>query len=297
MRPDQTVVVLHPVSARAAAGLPAGDCLRDHAPDAPILGAQDRGVLRGDGIFESLSALGTRPADLDLHLHRLQRSARRMDLPELAEPVIEAGVRRALELLGETGRVAVRVVVTRGPEGAQEPTAWVSAAPAADHSRARREGVRAVLLDRGLRSDAGQSSPWLLTGVKSLSYAIHAAAAREAQRRGADEAIFVSTDGFVLEGTTASVLARRGGRTITPPEEHGILAGTTLQRAAALLEAAGVLLEHRPLPVAELEQCDALWLLSSGRRAVPIVEVDGRRVPIDRELTDLLDRGLERPDD
>lgn len=127
--------------------------------------------------------------------------------------------------------------------------------------------------------------------MKTLSYAIHAAAAREARRRGADDAVFVSTDGFVLEATTASVLVRRGRRMITPPQEHGILQGTTVTRAAAVLSELGMPLESRALPAAELSDCDALWLLSSGRRAVPVIELDGRPVPVDREVTAALERG------
>lgn len=292
----EALVVLHPVSARAAAGRPVSECLHPLPAEAPALRVEDRGVSRGDGVFESLTAYDADPVDLPAHLQRLARSADRLELPEISGAVVEAGVRRALETAG-AGETTVRIVVTRGPEGASEPTAWVTAAPAADLSDQRRDGVRVVLLDRGMRSDAGREAPWLLTGVKTLSYAIHAAAAREARRRGADDAVFVSTDGFVLEATTASVLVRRGRRMITPPQEHGILQGTTVTRAAAVLSELGMPLESRALPAAELSDCDALWLLSSGRRAVPVIELDGRPVPLDREVTAALERGLGRPQD
>ena len=293
MSPTEAVVVLHPVSARGAGDRSVGECLHAQNPQEPVLRVDDRGVLRGDGVFETLTAFEGRPAGLPAHLARLARSAHRMDLPELSESVVAAGVELALRLTGHP-ESTVRIVVTRGPDGAQEPTAWVSAAPAADHSQQRRDGVRAVLLDRGMHSDAGREAPWLLTGVKSLSYAVHAAALREARRRGADEAIFISTDGFVLEAATASVLARRGQQLITPPEEHGILQGTTVARAREVLAARGLPLVSRGLPVGELGECDALWLLSTGRRAVPIIELDGRPVPLDRQLTEALEQGLGR---
>lgn len=293
MSPIESLVVLHPVSARAAAGLAVAECLHQLPAQGPALRVDDRGVSRGDGVFESLTAHDGRPVDLPAHLQRLARSAERLELPELSGAVVEAGVRRALEAAGG-GETTVRIVVTRGPEGASEPTAWVTAAPAADLSAQRRDGVRVVLLDRGMRSDAGRAAPWLLTGVKTLSYAIHAAAVREARRRGADDAVFVSTDGFVLEATTASVLVRRGRRMITPPQEHGILQGTTVARASAVLGELGMPLEARALLAAELSECDGLWLLSSGRRAVPVIELDGRPVPLDRQVTDALERGLGR---
>ncbi len=54
------------------------------------------------------------------------------------------------------------------------------------------------MLDRGYRHDAERTSPWLLAGAKTLSYAVNRAMLREAARRGADDAIFVSSDGYVL---------------------------------------------------------------------------------------------------
>lgn len=286
------VVVMRPVTAEGAASLPVRQCLHDHDPEAPLLRVDDLGVTRGDGIFESISVLEGVPVDLSGHLSRLRRSAELLDLPPLCAPVIEAAVLRAVGACAGQGRLSVRVVVTRGPENDAEPTAWAAAAPAPDLSGQRRDGVRAVLLDRGLRADAGSRAPWLLAGVKTLSYAAHSAATREARRRGADEAVFVSADGFVLEAPTASVLARFGDRAVTPPEDQGILPGTTVARAAGVLASAGVTLQHRPLPAAELTGCDGLWLLSSGRRAVPVIELDGRPLPLDRDLTDLLIRNL-----
>lgn len=288
------VVVMQPVTAEGARRLPVRRCLHDHDPGVPLLRVDDLGVTRGDGVFESISVIDGSPVDLPGHLARLRRCAELLDLPPLSTEVIEAAVLRAVDRCSGQPGLSVRVVVTRGPESFGEPTAWVAAAPAADLSRQRRDGVRAVLLDRGMRADAGASAPWLLAGVKTLSYAIHAAATREARRRGAEEAVFVSTDGYVLEATTASVLARFGDRAVSPSQDQDILPGTTVARAADVLASAGVALEHRPLPAAELPDCDGLWLLSSGRRAVPVIELDGRPLPLDRDLTDLLVRGLGR---
>ncbi|MFV0451534.1 MAG: aminotransferase class IV [Propioniciclava sp.] len=66
--------------------------------------------------------------------------------------------------------------------------------------------LRVVTLDTGRASDAFTRSPWLLGGVKTLSYAVNAAAAREARRRDADDVIFTSSDGYLLEGPTSGLL-------------------------------------------------------------------------------------------
>ena len=92
----------------------------------------------------------------------------------------------------------------------------------------RPRGARAVSL-LGIRAVA----PWLLPGVKSTSYAVNMAAEAEAKRRDADEAIFVDSDDYVLEGTVTNIWWRKGGTLFTPALDLGILAGVT---RATLLE-------------------------------------------------------------
>ena len=71
MSPIESLVVLHPVSARAAAGRPVSECLHPLPAEAPALRVEDRGVSRGDGVFESLTAHDGCPVDLTAHLQRL----------------------------------------------------------------------------------------------------------------------------------------------------------------------------------------------------------------------------------
>ncbi len=97
-----------------------------------------------------------------------------------------------------------------------------------------------MLLARGLAASGADAMPWLLAGAKTLSYAVNMAALRHAATRGADEVIFVSSDGFILEGPRSTVvIAVRGtdGRPclLTPPPWYPILRGTTQQ---ALFEVA-----------------------------------------------------------
>src|SRR5690625_6308022 len=70
--------------------------------------------------------------------------------------------------------------------------------------------MKVVTLDRGLASTVVDTSPWLLPGAKTLSYAVNMAATREAVRRGAEDVLFVSTDGYALEGPTSTLLVRQG---------------------------------------------------------------------------------------
>src|SRR6185312_7016785 len=94
---------------------------------------------------------------------------------------------------GGTDEVVVKLLVTRGPEGAAAPTCWVQASPPAAAGRRQREtGIDVILLDRGYDSEVGERAPWLLLGAKTLSYAVNMAALRYAHRHGADDVIFTS---------------------------------------------------------------------------------------------------------
>lgn len=257
-------------------------------PRAPQVSILDLGVTRGDGIFESIGVVDGRPQALEPHLTRLARSAAMLDLPEPDRDVWRAAVLQSIDLAGDetAGReLLAKLVLTRGIEGGDAPTGWVYLFDAGAYDSEREGGIRVVTLDRGYRSDVAQTSPWLLAGAKTLSYAVNKAALREAARRGADDVVFVSTDGIVLEGPNSSVIALIDGVHVTTPPELGVLEGTTQHAFFADVEAHGGKTAYRPLTVDELRSADALWLASSGRQIAPVTSLDGVDVAQDARLT------------
>jgi 4-amino-4-deoxychorismate lyase len=123
------------------------------------------------------------------------------------------------------------------------------------------------------------------------------AALREAHLRGADDAIFVTTDGVVLEAPTASLILRFGDRFVTPAPHGGILQGTTQVSLFAHLQAEGYATEYATVPAADLATADQAWLLSSVRLAAPITAIDGAALAVDHAFTDGLNRYLLSPRD
>jgi 4-amino-4-deoxychorismate lyase len=243
-------------------------------PEAPVVRVDDLGVVRGDGVFETvLVRPGRRPWLLEEHLDRLQRSAA---LAELALPAREDWHGLVDDVVGAwpAGEEAtLRLVCTRGVDGGT-PTAWALLAPVtAETLRQRRDGVAVVTLSLGVPADARRDAPWLLPGAKTTSYATNMAALRHAAARGADDVIFVSCDGEVLEAPTATVVWVAGGVVCTPPaEELGILAGTT---AAELLRRADLPTDVRRARVADLHGADGVWLASAVRGLVTVAAIDG----------------------
>jgi 4-amino-4-deoxychorismate lyase len=266
---------------------------RSVPPDAPVLSALDLGATRGDGIFETMSVVDGHPQALEHHLRRFAQSAAALELPEPDQDAWRAAIGAAIDTMPPQRSAWVKTVMTRGVEGDGRPTGWVFAAAAGDFTAVRRDGIRVVLLDRGFRHDVERTSPWLLTGSKTLSYAVNRSVLREAARRGADDVIFVSSDGYLLEGPTSSVLYRVDGTLVTPGTGLGILDGTTQTSLFALAAELGIPTEYRLAGPEELERADAIWLVSSVRHAAPVRALDGRAVPMDVDLTRLMNEHLD----
>ncbi|MBB3158990.1 4-amino-4-deoxychorismate lyase [Microbacterium proteolyticum] len=272
------------------------DTFRVIDPFAPALPVGELSAQRGDGIFESLGVVDAHPQEVEPHLERLAHSAQLCDLPV---PNLAQWREAIVMVAREAGRGenVMKLLLSRGVEGTDAPTAWITLADAPDNAAARTDGVRVATLDRGYALDVPARAPWLLLGAKTLSYATNMAAIREAKRRGADDAVFVSSDGFVLEAPTASVVLRVGERFVTPAPSVGILHGTTQLSVFAHLEQRGFAADYATISVAQLAGADAAWLLSSVRLAAPVCAVDGQVLPVDRTLTDELNAYLLSPRD
>jgi len=288
----EALVVLNRPSAQAPAHEPNAPAFRLVDPATPVLSALDMGATRGDGVFETISVGDGRPQSLEHHLRRFAHSATMLELPAPDLDAYRAAIAAAVGVLPERGEAWAKAVLTRGIEDDERPTGWVYATLSHDFSAVRRDGVKVVLLDRGFRHDIEQTSPWLLAGAKTLSYAMNRAAQREAARRGAEDVIFVSSDGYLLEGPTSSVMYRLDGAVWTPGTGLGILDGTTQTALFDFFRSRGIETGYRLAGPEELERADAIWLVSSVRHTAPVRALDGRPVPVDSALTATMNEHL-----
>ncbi len=258
-----------------------------YPPGTPLLFADDLAAVRGDGVFETLLVRDGGACLVEAHLGRLSHSAKLLELPE---PDLTAW-RRAIELAARqwtrdiNDEAAMRLVYSRGRESGSAPTAYVTVTPVADRIvTVRRDGLAAVTLPRELPSAGVETMPWLLAGAKTLSYAINMAALRHAARHGAGDVVFVSSDGYVLEGPRSTVVIAADGEDgnvclLTPPPWYPILRGTTQQALFAVARAKGYDCDYRALRVADLFAAQGIWLVSSMTLAARVHTLDGRELP------------------
>lgn len=249
--------------------------------DTPVLTADDLGVLRGDGVFETTHVRRGRPWMLDEHLARMARSAARLDLDlPPREELVDLAAQACAEWPA-TVEGALRLVCTRGPERGGPVTVFATLAPVGPAQlAARRNGIAVATATLGYAADARTEAPWLLGGVKSLSYAVNMASLRWAAANGVDDVLWVSADGYALEAPTATLVWLVGGELCTvPADTTGILPGTTARWLLEHAEQLGYAATRRMITPAELSAVDGAWLLSSVRGVAPIRTLDGVPMP------------------
>jgi 4-amino-4-deoxychorismate lyase len=245
-------------------------------PAEPVLHADDKGLQRGQAAFETVRVYGGRPFALDEHLDRLSASAERIGLPPVARETLDE-LARTVVAAGGLEECVLRFYWTGGREEADEATALAIVSPLpVGYEEQRARGMHLIALQLGIPAALRSESPWLLGGVKSTSYAINMAAEAEAQRRGADDAVFLSGDGYVLEGPVTNIWWREGVTLFTPTLELGILAGVTRSQIIRSAGDLGYEVDEGRFVLEALAEAEEAFTSSSVREIMPVVRLDDR---------------------
>jgi branched-chain amino acid aminotransferase len=240
----------------------------------------------GTGVFEGIRAYwnADREQLYGLHLlehyQRLHRSCKvmRLDLPYAPERLVEI----TIELLNRCGYredAYIRPLVYKSSEliGVRlhdlESSFTVFAVPFGTY----------IDVDRGI--SCGVSS-WRRVDDNAIparskitgSYVNAALAKTEAQEAGFDEAIVLTNDGHVSEGSAENLFMVRGGTLITPPVTDNILEGIVRQSLIRIAGDLGIPLEVRSIDRTELYIADEIFLCGTGAQLSPVTSVDHRKV-------------------
>jgi branched-chain amino acid aminotransferase len=114
-----------------------------------------------------------------------------------------------------------------------------------------------------------------LTGL----YVTNAAAKTEAVENGFDEAIMLTPDGYVAEGSGENIFLLIDGKMVTPPGSDGILVGITRDAAITLArEELGIETVERHIDRVELYTADECFLTGTAAHITPVAEIDHRKI-------------------
>jgi branched-chain amino acid aminotransferase len=251
------------------------------------VGVMTHGFLYGTAVFEGIRAYWNEEQGqlyglkMLEHYQRIEKSARvmLMDLPGTPEEMVQLTV----ELLRRNGfreDTYIRPTVYKSSTriGVRlhdlEHETVIFALPFGDY----------IDVDRGITVG---TSTWRRTSDISIparskivgAYVNSAFSKTEAQLNGFDEAIVLTMDGHVSEGSAENLFMVRDGKLITPPVSDDILEGITRK---ALMDLAvgelGVPVVERQIDRTELYIADEVLLCGTGAQISGVVEVDHRRV-------------------
>jgi branched-chain amino acid aminotransferase len=258
------------------------------ADDGRHVSALDRGLTLGDGVFETMRARGGTIFRVGRHLARLERSLTALEIP--APRQLHQWVADAAKASGD--EASIRLTVTRGPgppgvapPAAPKPTVVISVAPMpAFPASTYAEGLSAHVAS-GRRNEYA-----ITTGLKTLGYIDAVAGVLEARRAGADEALFLDTEGHCSEASASNLFIATGTDLATPRLSCGALPGITREAVIELARAEGVAVAERAIGLHEVRAAKEAFLTSSLRGIAPLVRIGGK--PIGRGAPGELTRRL-----
>ena len=270
--------------------------------DKAVVSVFDRGLVLGDGLFETVRAWDGNPQFFGLHFKRLSKSAKRL---RIRLPMDEAELERLVKKLCAKSRLAdavVRITLTRGRylgglaiDPALPPTLIVTVAPVS--------GLPPALYERGVKvaisSINKAAASGLDSAIKSTNYLANIFAKAEADRKGAYEAILLGPHGEIAELSTSSFFCVVNGKVLTPPIDTGILPGITRQVLLRILKREKIPFDEIALFPKETHMMQEAFLCSSVRGPLPITRIEGMRIgngkpgPVFRRLRELYDRECE----
>jgi D-alanine transaminase len=238
---------------------------------------EDRGYQFADGVYEVCEVRYGYIVDLTRHLNRLDRSLGEL---RIAWPMSRNALTRVIRETLRRNRVRnglFYVQVTRGvarrdhvfpAEGT--PPSLVITAKSTDPSIIANKNAN------GIKAITVPDNRWDRVDIKSVGLLPNAMARQQAKEAGAQEAIYVDTDGMVKEGAATNVWIVDGeGTLVTRPAEHGILRGITRTTLMDVCAKLGLKIVERNFSISEMMGAREVFITAATSICFPVVAIDG----------------------
>jgi 4-amino-4-deoxychorismate lyase len=242
---------------------------------ADAIGAGDRGLHYGDGLFETFAVCDGRPLCWEAHLARLSAGCRRLRLPQPDVVRLREEAGRACDGLAIG---VLKLIVTRGPGGrgyaapaTVQPTRILLRYPWPAHPPADGgTGVRVRVCDTRLGGNPA------LAGIKHLNRLEQVLARSEWDDPDIAEGLMLDEGGWVVEGTMSNLFMVSRGRLLTPSLERSGIAGVMRRLILAQAAALGLPAAEASLGLDDLQAADEIFLSNSVIGIWPVRELAGR---------------------
>lgn len=235
----------------------------------------DRGLLLGDGLFETILVLNRTPLWGNMHLARMESAAKELGIA-FARDKLDDAIAAILEGADVIHHV-LRITLTRGTglRGLGANGGVPSLLLTLDPFDPALMFQPVALVTSSIR----RSTHTVTCRLKTTSYADNIAAAREAASRGMEDALMLNTDGAVACSTIANIFLVKDGKLVTPARDQAILTGVMRQALIAAAQHMNIATEERPVSPRELQDAEAVFLTNSLRFIRPVRALDQHLLP------------------
>ncbi len=241
----------------------------------------DHGLLYGDGVFEGIRSYDGLIFKLKEHLDRLFDSARviMLEIPLSKEEITQAMV-KTLKANGLRDAY-IRLVVTRGegdlgldPRKCSKPTTFIIADKIVLYPEKLYENGLELITVPTRRNIPEAISPQ----IKSLNYLNNILAKIEAANSGANEALMLNADGYVVECTGDNVFVVKDDELLSPPCCLGALPGITRGAIIGIATKLNIKFREAIMTRHDLFNADETFLTGTAAEVIPVVKIDGRTI-------------------
>lgn len=260
-----------------------GDIVSAEKPVVPVI---SRGLMYGDGIFETLRTYAGKAFLLDRHLNRLLSGMDLLAIAPKAEfkfdrirTMIYALLRK--QQLLKTDAI-IRMQVWRGGRRGYHPQKnsnvhfSITASACPDYFSLP---TLASVKTRRIPSESLSSRAKF---TNSINYIL---AAREASQKGADEALMQTIDGWISETTIANIFWSKGKTVFTPDTDCDLIPGITREVIISIINQQDSLrLKEGKYAPSHLLRADAVWMCNSVREILPVEKIDNVRFDVDNSV-------------
>ena len=237
----------------------------------------DRGFLFGDGVYEVIPVYSRRAFRLEEHLARLERSLAAISLANPHRFDEWRDIVGALIAQGEWDDQSVYLQVTRGPMAVRNHAFPAQAMPTVFGLVEPLVTPPPEQVARGVKAVSAADFRWLRCHVKATSLLANCLLRQMAVSAGCTETVLFR-DGVLTEGAASNIFAVKDGVLLAPQKNHLMLCGITYDVVLELAARHGLPVEVRDILEDEVRAADELWLTSSTKEVLAIVELDGRKV-------------------
>lgn len=234
----------------------------------------DRGMLYGDGLFETICSRNGRCQFLKEHLQRLQKGAAVLGIDYPGDEVYIADI-KTLQAQADSPDHVIKLMLTRGTGERgyrspvpQQPTriTQLSALPAyADDYSVT--GIKARVCQQTV------SSNQTLAGIKHLNR-LENVLARNEWSDEVQEGLMTDADGFIIEATMSNIFFVKNNHLLTPALDYAGVDGIIRQQLMTLASQLESDCEITQVHINELDQMDEIFVCNSLIGIWPVINIE-----------------------